>query len=90
VTHRSSTRSTSPSEDDTRGRIIFDAVCAPIVIGIAILLVAQVFDQVSEVAGQCARWVFFGADAVWGVGMLWVRLRRLRKVSVAPQRQNEG
>jgi hypothetical protein len=77
VTHRTPTRSAAPTEPDTRRRVIFDAVCAPIVIGIAILIVAHVFDGVSATAGLYARWTFFSADAVWGVAMLWLRLRRL-------------
>lgn len=89
MTHRSHTRRTAPTEPDTRGRIIFDAVCAPIVIALAIAIVAHVFDKVSPAAGLYARWALYAADALWGAGMLWVRLRRLRRNSLTSQHQTE-
>jgi hypothetical protein len=89
VTHRTPARSAAPTEPDTCGRVIFDAVCAPIVVGIAILIVAHVFDDVSATAGLYARWGFFTADAVWGAAMLWVRLRRLRSTCVAPKHERD-
>lgn len=89
MTHRTPTQNAALTDPDTRGQIIFDAVCAPMVIGIAIAIVAHVFDQVSALAGIYARWGFYTADVVWGVAMLGVRLRRMRSASVAQQHERD-
>lgn len=89
MSHRPPRGRSAPAEPDTPGAVVFDALCAPLVMAVAILIVVHVFDGVSPTAGVYARWAFFTADAVWGVAMLWSRLRKMRKASLAAQYEQE-
>ncbi len=78
VTRKPSSSTGEPTEADTRGRAVFDAVCVPLVLVPVILIVGHVVvGQWRPDVEPLALWVLFVADAALGVTMLICRLRRI-------------